>query len=135
MEAVRGYSVGNNRVLDTFAPAAPVISISTGNNIILFRIINILLFLLTATFSCPPLPSMATTQPTPQPPNPTTDSEETPPTTNQQTQEPTDPPTTDSTSGNTNGDIQATDSEGAAGTELRLPTTSETATDLPIPET
>ena len=77
---------------------------------------------------------MATTQPTPQPPNPTTDSEETPPTTNQQTQEPTDPPTTDSTSGNTNGDIQATDSEGAAGTELRVPTTSETstATDLPI---
>ena len=67
---------------------------------------------------------MATTQPTPQPPNPTTDSEETPPTqspnptsdseetpptqspnpttdseetpptTNQQTQEPIDPPTT-----------------------------------------
>jgi hypothetical protein len=69
---------------------------------------------------------MATTQPTPQPPNPTTDSEETPPTTNQQTQEPTDPLTTDSI-----GDIQATDSEGA-GTELRVPTTSETATDLPI---
>ena len=75
---------------------------------------------------------MATTQPTPQPPNPTTDSEETPPTTNQQTQEPVDPLTTDSTNGNVNGDIQATDSEGAAGTELRVPTTSETATDLPI---
>ena len=70
---------------------------------------------------------MATTQPTPQPPNPTTDSEETPPTTNQQTQEPVDTPTTDSTNGNT---IQATDSEGATGTELRVPTTSETATDL-----
>jgi hypothetical protein len=69
---------------------------------------------------------MATTQPTPEPANPTTDSEETPPTTNQQTQEPTDPLTTDSI-----GDIQATDSEGA-GTELRVPTTSETATDLPI---
>jgi hypothetical protein len=69
---------------------------------------------------------MATTQPTPQPPNPTTHSEETPPTTNQQTQEPTDPLTTDSI-----GDIQATDSEGA-GTELRVPTTSETVTDLPI---
>ena len=57
---------------------------------------------------------MATTQPTPQPPNPTTDSEETPPTTNQQTQEPVGP------------------FEGATGTELRVPTTSETATDLPI---
>ena len=56
---------------------------------------------------------MATTQPTPQPPNPTTDSEETPPTTNQQTQEPVDPLTTDSTNSNTNGDIQATDSERA----------------------
>ena len=33
---------------------------------------------------------MATTQPTPQPPNPTTDNEETPPTTNQRTQEPVD---------------------------------------------
>ena len=55
---------------------------------------------------------MATTQPTPQPPNPTTDSEETPPTTNQQTQEPADL------------------SEGTTGTELRVPTTSETATDL-----
>ena len=63
---------------------------------------------------------MATTQPTPQPPNPTTDSEDTPPTTN-----PVNPLTTDST----NGDIQATDSEGT-GTELRVPTTSETATDL-----
>ena len=52
---------------------------------------------------------MATTQPTPQPPNPTTDSEETPPTTNQQTQEPTDPPTM------LTGD---------------RPATSETATDL-----
>jgi hypothetical protein len=38
---------------------------------------------------------MATTQPTPQPPNPTTDSEETPPTTNQHTQEPVDPLTSD----------------------------------------
>ena len=55
---------------------------------------------------------MATTLPTP-PPNPTTDSGETPPTTSQQTQEPVDP------------------SEGT-GTELRVvPTTSETATDLP----
>ena len=59
---------------------------------------------------------MATTQPTPQPPNPTTDSEETPPTTNQQTQEPVNPLIT----------------EEATGTELRVPTTSETATDLPI---
>ena len=42
------------------------------------------------------------------------------------TQEPVDP----LTNGNTNGDIQATDSEGATGTELRVPTTSETATDL-----
>ena len=72
---------------------------------------------------------MATTQPTPQPSNPTT---ETPPTTNQQTQEPVGPLTTDSTNGNTNGDIQATDSEGATGSELRVPTTSETAADLPI---
>ena len=67
---------------------------------------------------------MATTQPTPQPPNPTTDSEETPPTTNQQTLEAVDPLTTN--------DSPATDSEGI-GTELRVtvPTTSETATDLP----
>ena len=72
---------------------------------------------------------MATTQPTPQPSNPTT---ETPLTTNQQTQEPVDPLTIDSTNGNTNGDIQTTDSEEAAGTELRVPTTSETPTDLPI---
>ena len=56
---------------------------------------------------------MATTQLTPQPPNPITDSEETPPTTNQQTQEPIDL------------------SEGATGTEPRVSTTSETATDLP----
>ena len=46
------------------------------------------------TFPCPSLPSLATAQPTPQPPNPTTGSEETPPTTNQQTQEPMDPLTT-----------------------------------------
>ena len=59
---------------------------------------------------------MATTQPIPQPPNPTTDSEETPPTTNQQTPEPVDPLT----------------AEGTTGTELRVPITSETATDLPI---
>ena len=69
---------------------------------------------------------MTTTQPTPQPPNPTTESEDTPPTTNQHTQEPVGPLITDSTNG-----IQATDSEGATGTELRIPTTSETATDLP----
>ena len=68
---------------------------------------------------------MTTTQPTPQPPNPTTESEDTPPTTNQHTQEPVGPLITDSTNG-----IQATDSEGATGTELRIPTTSETATDL-----
>ena len=68
---------------------------------------------------------MATTQPTPQPPNPTSDSEETPPTTNQQTQEPVDPLTT-------NDSPAVTDSEGI-GTELgvTVPTTSETATDLP----
>ena len=64
------------------------------------------------TYSCSSLPPMATTQPIPQPPS-TMTSEETPPTTNQQTQEPVDP------------------SEGT-GTELRVvPTTSETATDLP----
>ena len=88
---------------------------------------------------------MATTQPTPQPPNPTTDSEETPPTTNQQTQEPTDPPTTtdrpvtdaegtdaEPRMRTTTNDRPAitTVTEGAAGTELRVPTTSETATDL-----
>ena len=69
----------------------------------------------------------------PQTPNPTTDSEETPPTTNQQTQEPMDPQTitADSTNGNTNGDVQSTDFEGT-DTEFRVPTTSETATDLPI---
>ena len=58
---------------------------------------------------------MATAQPTPLPSNPTTDGEETPPTTNQQTQEPVDP------------------SEGATGTaKLTAPATSETATDLLI---
>ena len=54
----------------------------------------IIIISLPANFSCPQPPSMATTQPTPQPPNPTTDSEETPPTTNQQTQEPFNPLTT-----------------------------------------
>ena len=78
----------------------------------------------TATFSCPSLPSTATTQPTPPPPNPTTESEETPPTTNQQTQEPVDPLTT--------SDRPATDFEGATGAEPKVPTASETATDLPI---
>ena len=66
---------------------------------------------------------MATTQPTP-PPNLATDSEETPPITNQQTQEPVDPLTT--------RDSPGIDSEGI-GTELgvTVPTTSETATDQP----
>ena len=59
---------------------------------------------------------MATTQPTPPP----TDSEETPVTTTRQPQEPVDPQTT-------NGS-PAIDSEG---TELRVPITSETITDLP----
>ena len=63
---------------------------------------------------------MATTQPTP-PPNPTTNSEETPSTTTQQPQEPVDPQTTN--------DSPATDSQA---TELRVPITSETATDLLI---
>ena len=67
----------------------------------------------TVTFPCPRLPSMITTQPTP-PPNPTTDSEETTTTTIQQTQKPAD-----------------MTSEGT-GTELSVPITSETATDLPI---
>ena len=76
---------------------------------------------------------MATPQPTTQP-NPTTDNEETPPTTTQQPQEPVDPQTTTLMNGNTNGEIQTqsvTDSIGT-GTEPRVPTTSETATDLPI---
>ena len=70
---------------------------------------------------------MVTPQPTP-PPNPTTVNEETPPTTPQQPQEPVDPQTT-TINGNTDGETQtnpaATDSEGT-GTELRVPTTSET---------
>ena len=73
---------------------------------------------------------MATPQPTTLP-NPTTDNEETPPTKTQQPQEPVDTQTT--TNGNTNG-VQtqpATDSH-STGTELRVPTTSETVTDLPI---
>ena len=81
----------------------------------------------TVTYSCPQLPSMATTQPTP-PPNPTwsTDNEESPLTTTHQPQEPMDPQRT--INDNTNRDIQtdpATGSEGT-GTELRVPTTSET---------
>ena len=75
-------------------------------------------------FLCPSRTLIATTHPTPPPPNPTTGREETPPTTNQQTQEPVDPLTT--------SDGPATDSEGITGTELKVPTTSETATDLPI---
>ena len=69
---------------------------------------------------------MATPQPTTLP-NPTTDNEETPPTTTQQPHEPVDPQTTTINS-NTNGRIQT----DPAGTELRVPTTSETSTDLPI---
>ena len=74
----------------------------------------------------------------PQPPNPTTDNEETPPTTSQQTQEPVrDPQTTKtaSSNGNTEEDTstQPGSSEGIdnTGTELKVPVTSETATDLP----
>ena len=65
---------------------------------------------------------MATTQPTALPSNPTTDSEETPPTTSQQTQESVDTLTTN--------DSPATDSEGT-DTEFRVPVTSETSIDLP----
>ena len=54
---------------------------------------------------------MATTQPTPQPPNPTI---------NQQTQEPVDPLTTNDRPATESGDI------------VTEPTTSETATDQPI---
>ena len=65
---------------------------------------------------------MATIQPTPSP-NPTTDSEETPTSTIQQPQEPVDPQTKHVS--------PTTDSE-RAGTELRVPITSETTTNLPI---
>ena len=76
------------------------------------------IWLCTVLFPCPPLSSMASTQPTPQPPNPTTDSEETPPTTNQQTVDPL----------TTSDRPAATDS----GDTVTAPTTSEIATDLPI---
>ena len=71
---------------------------------------------------------MATIQPTPLPTNSITDGEGTPPTTNQQTQEPVDSLTT--------SDRPATDPEGTVTEhELRVPTTSEAATDLPIMRT
>ena len=73
---------------------------------------------------------MATTQPTP-PPNPTIDNEKTLlHTTNQRPKEPVDPQTTDSADENTQSQ-PSTDYKGT-GTEPRLPTTSEIATDLPI---
>ena len=53
---------------------------------------------------------MATTQPTPPPANPTTGSEETPPTTNQHAHEPVDPLTltTTTVTDNVDGDVQST---------------------------
>jgi hypothetical protein len=88
-----------------------------------FNVLLIVLFVV--TFSCPPLPSMATTQPTPQPPNPTTDSEETPPTTNQQTQEPIDPLTTTST------DSETSSSPLNRPTDLDTGTVNEITTSVP----